>query len=253
MSRKSNAILETKELTKSFGSLVAVNEIFFTLYEGEIRAIIGPNGAGKTTFFSLLMGRLFPDKGKIFFKGEDITKLSVVERSHKGISTSFQITNIFPRRSTFENVRIAVQSRNKFHNPFIPIERLDGVNRKTIEILKFMGLDQEEGALAFNLSHGDQRKLEVAIALATEPSLLLLDEPTAGMSLKETTATIELIRKIKETKDLTIIIIEHDMKVIMEIADIISVFHYGKLIAEGSPDEIKRNEEVQEVYLKGGV
>lgn len=248
---ENEVLLSTKELSKSFGSLMAAHEISFKLYSGEKRAIIGPNGAGKTTFFNLLSGRLTPDKGKIFFKGNDITRHSIFKRSKEGIATSFQITNIFPSMSTFENIRIAVQSRNRFHNPFIRMERLSDVNRKAMEIIHLIALEHESKALAFNLSHGDQRKLEVGIALATDPILLLLDEPTAGMSVEETNETIALIKKIAETRSLTIIIVEHDMKVVMEVADVISVFHHGEVIAEGIPDKIRMNEKVQDIYLKG--
>jgi len=248
---ENEVLLSTKELSKSFGSLMAAHEISFTLYSGEKRAIIGPNGAGKTTFFNLLSGRLTPDKGKIFFKGNEITRHSIFKRSKEGIATSFQITNIFPSMSAFENIRIAVQSRNRFHNPFIRMKRLSDVNRKAMEIIHLIALEHESKALAFNLSHGDQRKLEVGIALATDPILLLLDEPTAGMSVEETNETIALIKKIAETKNLTIIVVEHDMKVVMEVADVISVFHHGEIIAEGPPDKIRMNEKVQDVYLKG--
>ncbi len=248
---ETQVLLSTEGLTKSFGSLMATQDISFKLSPGEKRAIIGPNGAGKTTFFNLLSGRLTPDRGKIVFKGNDITRHSIFRRSQEGIAVSFQITNIFPSMSAFENIRIAVQSRNRFHNPFVHMERLSDVNRKATEILHLIALEHESNALAFNLSHGDQRKLEVGIALATDPVLLLLDEPTAGMSVEETNETIVLIKRIAEASRLTIIIVEHDMKVVMEIADIISVFHHGEIIAEGAPDKIRMDEKVQDVYLRG--
>jgi branched-chain amino acid transport system ATP-binding protein len=245
------ALLKTKDLTKHFGSLTAVNGISFTLYPGEKRAIIGPNGAGKTTFFGLLSGRLAPDKGQIFFKGNEITRHSMSKRSKGGIAASFQITNVFPNLSTFENIRIAAQSRTRFHNPFIRVEGLKETHERAEQIIHLIALDHESRTLAFNLSHGDQRKLEVGIALATDPILLLLDEPTAGMSVEETGETIRLIKEIAEVRHLTLVIVEHDMKVVMELADVISVLHYGEILAEGSPDVIRKNEKVQDIYLRG--
>jgi len=244
-------LLKVRGLVKSFEALVAVNEVDFNLSENEIRAVIGPNGAGKTTFFNLLTGHLSPTKGKIVFRGEDITRLSPAQISHKGISRSFQIINIFPNFSALENIRIAVQSRNRFHNPFIHVSRLKNEKEKAEGILNSVGLEGKAEVVAPNLSHGDQRHLEIGIALATDPVLLLLDEPTAGMSPGETAETAKLIRKIAREEGLTIIIVEHDMNVVMEVADTITVFHQGSIIAEGSPDEIKKNEKVQEAYLRG--
>ena len=244
-------LLKVRGLVKSFEALVAVNEVDFNLSENEIRAVIGPNGAGKTTFFNLLTGHLSPTKGKIVFRGEDITRLSPAQISHKGISRSFQIINIFPNFSALENIRIAVQSRNRFHNPFIHVSRLKNEKEKAEIIMNLVGLEGKAEVVAPNLSHGDQRHLEIGIALATDPVLLLLDEPTAGMSPGETAETAKLIRKIAREEGLTIIIVEHDMNVVMEVADTITVFHQGSIIAEGSPDEIKKNEKVQEAYLRG--
>ena len=244
-------LLKVRGLVKSFEALVAVNEVDFNLSENEIRAVIGPNGAGKTTFFNLLTGHLSPTKGKIVFRDEDITRLSPAQISHKGISRSFQIINIFPNFSALENIRIAVQSRNRFQNPFIHVSRLKNEKEKAEIIMNLVGLEGKAEVVAPNLSHGDQRHLEIGIALATDPVLLLLDEPTAGMSPGETAETAKLIRKIAREEGLTIIIVEHDMNVVMEVADTITVFHQGSIIAEGSPDEIKKNEKVQEAYLRG--
>ncbi len=246
-----DAFLAVRGLVKSFEALVAVNEVDFNLSENEIRAIIGPNGAGKTTFFNLLTGHLSPTRGKIAFRGEDITGLSPAQISHKGISRSFQIVNVFPNFSALENIRIAVQSRNQFHNPFIHVSRLKNEREKAKSILNLVGLEGKAEVIAPNLSHGDQRHLEIGIALATDPVLLLLDEPTAGMSPGETAETAKLIKKIGREEGLTIIIVEHDMNVVMEVADTITVFHQGSIIAGGTPDEIKKNEKVQEAYLKG--
>jgi len=244
-------LLTTRQLVKSFGALVAVNGVNFTLREQEIRAIIGPNGAGKTTFFNLLTGHLPTTKGNIFFRGENITGLSAAQISQKGMARSFQIINIFPNFSAFENIRIAVQSRNRFHNPFIPVSSLHNVNTKARHILDLVGLSDKADVIAPNLSHGDQRHLEIGIALATDPMLLLLDEPTAGMSPGETAETAKLIIRIAKEEGLTIIVVEHDMSVVMEVANTITVFHQGSIVAEGPPDAIREDPKVQEAYLRG--
>ena len=244
-------LLAVRGLVKSFEALMAVHDVDFSLPKNEIRAVIGPNGAGKTTFFNLLTGHLSPTRGNIIFRGEDITGLSPAKISHKGISRSFQITNIFPNFSAVENIQIAVQSRNRFHHPFTHVSSLKDEREKAEKILALVGLKDMAKIMAPNLSHGDQRHLEIGIALATNPILLLLDEPTAGMSPAETTATAKLIRRIAKEEGLTIIIVEHDMGVVMEVADTISVFHQGSIIAEGSPEVIRMDEKVQEAYLKG--
>ena len=244
-------LLRVTGLMKSFGGLVAVNEVNFHLPGHEIRAIIGPNGAGKTTFFNLVTGHISPTKGRIIFRGEDITHLSPAQISRRGISRSFQITNIFPTFSALENIRIGVQSRNRFHNPFLHVSKLKEEKDKAVKVLKLVGLDGKADVMAPNLSHGDQRRLEIGIALATRPVLLLLDEPTAGMSPAETAETAQLIRRIAREEDLTIVIVEHDMSVVMGVADTITVFHQGDIIAEGTPEEIRKDEKVQEAYLRG--
>jgi len=228
---------------------MAASDVDFWVEEGEIRALIGPNGAGKSTFFNLITGNLTPSSGRVLWKGKDITALRSDQVSKRGIARSYQITNIFPNLTTFENIRLSAQSRKKSQNWFIPATRLRDVVKRTEEILDMLGLQGKENVTAANLSHGDQRRLEIAISLATSPELLLLDEPTAGMSPAETEEMIDLIRKI--SKNLTIIIVEHDMKVVMELAETISVLHYGKIIAEGNPEEIRRNDKVLEVYLGG--
>ena len=215
---------------------------------GEIRAVIGPNGAGKSTFFNCLTGVLKPTSGQVVFEGQDITGLPPHEISRKAVARSYQITNILPGATVLENVRIAVQSRHhswsllRHHRSFADVvERARGV-------LRAIGLDEKEEELASNLSHGEQRNLEIGIALATDPRLLCLDEPTAGMSVAETHATVELVRRI--ARDLTIMIVEHDMEVVMGLAQKITVLHYGEVLAEGTPAEIQANARVQEVYLK---
>jgi len=241
-------ILRTEGLTMRFGGLTAVNNVSIAVERGEIRAIIGPNGAGKSTFFNCLTGVLRPTSGRIFLNDKNIAGLPPNQVSHEGLARSYQITNILPGATVLENIRIAAQSRrhawnmvrNRFSFPDV-IDRARGV-------LDSVGLREDEDELAANLSHGAQRNLEIGIALATEPQLLCLDEPTAGMSVSETRATVELVRRI--AKDLTIVIVEHDMEVVMGLAKTITVLHYGEVLAEGTPAQIQANARVQEVYLK---
>ena len=240
--------LETRKLTKAFGGLMAVSDVDFSLEREELRAIIGPNGAGKTTFFNMIAGNLPATRGQILFKGKEITALPTHRRSHLGISRSYQITNIFPDLSAFENVRVAVQSRIVHYNMWRDGDGLAEVNRKAEEILRSINLSDRRDIPAADLAHGEQRYLEIGIALATEPELLLLDEPTVGMSPEETRSTAEFIKQI--SKNLTIILVEHDMEVVMGISDRITVMHYGRVLAEGTPEEIRQNPEVQRVYLR---
>ena len=244
-------ILETRDLVKDFGALRAIDQVDLKLEEGEVRAIIGPNGAGKSTFFNLITGELAPSKGKIFLKGKEITGLRPDQISKRGIARSYQVTNLFLNLTAYENVRIAAQSTKGAFNPFTHFTALHEVEERTRQILDILNLSEHSGFAASTLSHGEQRRLEIAIGLATSPLLLLLDEPTAGMSPTETDEIIQLIKRI--SKDLTIIIVEHDMKVVMELAQKISVLHYGKVIADGPPDQIRSNEMVLEVYLGGKV
>jgi len=241
-------ILRTELLTVRFGGLAALNEVNFEVGRGEIRAIIGPNGAGKSTFFNCLTGVLRPSFGRILFKGEDITGLSSDHISRKGIARSYQITNILPNATTLENVRIAAQSRRHGWSMLTHHSAYGDVIAKAAAVLELVGLYRKADEFAANLSHGEQRNLEIGIALATEPELLCLDEPTAGMSAVETHDTMELVRRI--AKNLTILIVEHDMQVVMELAHRITVLHYGEVLAEGTPEEIQRNPRVLEVYLK---
>jgi branched-chain amino acid transport system ATP-binding protein len=241
-------VLRTEELTIRFGGLTALNGINFEVVRGEVRAVIGPNGAGKSTFFNCLTGVLHPTSGRILFKGEDITGLPPNQISQKGIARSYQITNILPNATTLENVRIAVQSRHHAWSMFTHYTAFRDVIDKAQAVLESIGLNGKADELAANLSHGEQRNLEIGIALATEPELLCLDEPTAGMSAAETHDTVELIRRI--ARNLTILIVEHDMEVVMGLAQRITVLHYGEILAEGTPAEIQQNPRVLEVYLK---
>jgi branched-chain amino acid transport system ATP-binding protein len=241
-------ILQTERLTVRFGGLTALSQVNFELRRGSVHAIIGPNGAGKSTFFNCLTGVLRSVDGRILFNGEDITGLPSNAISRKGIARSYQITNILPNATSLENVRIAAQSRRHAWNMIAHHDTFADLNLKAETALDAVGLLGKAGELASNLSHGEQRNLEIGIALATEPQLLCLDEPTAGMSQAETNETMDLVRRI--AKDLTILIVEHDMKVVMELCHRITVLHYGSILAEGTPEEIQRNPKVLEVYLK---
>jgi branched-chain amino acid transport system ATP-binding protein len=241
-------ILKTELLTVRFGGLNALNNVNFELARGEVCAIIGPNGAGKSTFFNCLTGVLRPTSGRILFNGGDITGLPSDQISQKGIARSYQITNILPNATALENVRIAAQSRRHAWNMIAHHSAFADINEKAEIALDSVGLLSKASELAANLSHGQQRNLEIGIALATEPSLLCLDEPTAGMSAAETHETMQLVKRIGE--NLTILIVEHDMEVVMELADRITVLHYGTILAEGTPEEIQENPKVLEVYLK---
>ena len=241
-------ILKTEMLSVQFGGLAALSRVNFEVQRDEVRAIIGPNGAGKSTFFNCLTGVLRPTSGRILFNGGDITGLPSNEISQKGIARSYQITNILPNATALENVRIAAQSRRHAWNMVAHHSAFADINEKAEVALDSVGLLNKAGELAVNLSHGQQRNLEIGIALATEPSLLCLDEPTAGMSSAETHETMQLVKRIGEK--LTILIVEHDMEVVMELADRITVLHYGEILAEGTPEEIQKNPKVLEVYLK---
>lgn len=242
------ALLRTEGLSVRFGGLTALDEVDFEIPRGEIRAIIGPNGAGKSTFFNCLTGVLRPTSGRIFFNGENIAGLPSNRISQKGIARSYQITNILPNATTLENVRIAAQSRRHGWSMLTHHSDFRDLIEKAEAVLEAVGLSAKAEELAANLSHGEQRNLEIGIALATEPQLLCLDEPTAGMSAAETHDTMELVRRIAE--NLTILIVEHDMQVVMSLAQRVTVLHYGEVLAEGTPAEIQQNSRVLEVYLK---
>lgn len=248
MTISTDAILSTEGLTVRFGGLTALDRVNFAVERGEIRAIIGPNGAGKSTFFNCLTGVLRPTSGHILFNGGDITGLPPDRISQKGIARSYQITNILPNATTLENTRIAVQSRHHSWSMLTHHRAHRDIIEKAEAVLEAVGLGDKANELAANLSHGEQRNLEIGIALATEPQLLCLDEPTAGMSAAETRDTMGLVRRI--AKDLTILIVEHDMQMVMELAQRITVLHYGEILAEGTPPEIQQNPRVLEVYLK---
>jgi ABC-type branched-subunit amino acid transport system ATPase component len=234
-------LLETKELGINFGSLEAVQDVNFSIKPGELKSIIGPNGAGKTTFFNLLSGIHPPSRGRIRFKGEDITGLRPHQVARKGIGRSFQITAIFPELTVFENV----------HIPAMFYHKGPKARDRVMEILEDVGLADQAQVVAGNLSHGDQRHLDIAIALTCKAELLLLDEPTSGMPPEESLRTVDLINKLKNEKGYTIILIEHKMDVVLKVSDAITVLYFGRKLAEGTPEEIQQNEEVQKAYLGG--
>jgi branched-chain amino acid transport system ATP-binding protein len=240
-------LLRTARLTRQFGTLVAVDRVDLSVREGELRAIIGPNGAGKSTLFKLIAGELPPSGGRLYLAGRDITGLPSFAAAQLGIAKSFQITTIFPGLSVFENVRIALQCRRTVLDCWSRADALPGVAERAREILDAVGLRDKAQDLAANIGHGLQRHLEIGIALGGEPRLLLLDEPTAGMSPEETERTIALIKRVGRGR--TVILVEHKMKVVMDIADRITVLHQGAVLAEGTPDEIRRDTVVQQVYL----
>lgn len=240
-------ILRTEGLTRYFGGLAAVWDLNFSLEKNEVQSVIGPNGAGKSTFFKLITGELKPSRGRIWFQGENITELDQHLISRKGIATSYQITNIFPKLSVFENVRIAAQAKTTAYNFWSKASAKSEINGKAESILKKIRLWNKRDTRAANLSYGEQRHLELGVALGTAPFLLLLDEPTSGLSPWETRETVDLIREI--APGLSLILVEHKMKVVMALSNQITVLHEGKIIARGSPKEIQENELVRKVYL----
>jgi len=241
-------LLETVGLAMSFGGLVALDDVNFSVGKGELRGIIGPNGAGKTTFFNVITGYLRPTKGKTLLDGEDISGLPPHTISQRGISRTFQITNIFPEMTVYESIWAGINSRTKQPwNPFVRADTIGDISGKTEEICELTGLSDKMNAISANLAHGDQRVLEIAIALSTDPILLLLDEPTQGVSPKEIDNLLVVIEKVSQIT--TTILIEHDMSIALSISKTITVLNEGKIIAEGSPGEISESEEVQKIYL----
>jgi branched-chain amino acid transport system ATP-binding protein len=231
-------ILETEGLTKRFGGLVAVDDVDYRIPFGEIRCLIGPNGAGKSTFFKMLAGRLQPTAGRITYKGEDITALEPHERARRGVSIKFQDVSVYPNLSVRENLRIPVQRYREG----------TGIQTAIADLLELVRLDGKEDVLVDNLSHGEQQWLEIAMATAIEPELLLLDEPTAGMTIEETEETGDLIRSLAD-QGMTVVVVEHDINFVRQIAEMVTVLHNGKVFAEGTVSEIEDDEDVQRIYL----
>jgi branched-chain amino acid transport system ATP-binding protein len=244
------SFLQVEGVTKKFGDLVAVNNVSMRVGKGELRAVIGPNGAGKTTFFNMISGFLNPTAGKILFDGDDITNVLPARRVWLGIARTFQITEVFPELSVNENIRIAVEVAAGYRlRPWLSRDKDGAVRARVQELLEMSGLAKSTARLVGELSHGDQRITEMMMALALNPRLLLLDEPTAGMGDQETYDLTQLVRKLHKQQNLTIVLIEHDMRVVFHLADRIMVLAEGEMLAEGTPDEIARNERVQEAYL----
>jgi branched-chain amino acid transport system ATP-binding protein len=243
-----NNLLEVKGLYKSFGALRATDGVDLEILEGETHAIIGPNGAGKTTFIGQLAGNLRPDAGRIRFDGEDVTALPAAKRARRGLARSFQITSIFAEFTALENVALAVQARSGHSFRFWRPARQDiSLIQPAEQFLEEVGLGERTQTLAANLAHGEQRQLEVAMVLATRPRLLLLDEPMAGMGLDESQRMIALLAALKRKQ--TIVLVEHDMDAVFRLADRISVLVYGRIVATGTPEQIRLNEEVRKAYL----
>lgn len=245
-------LIETDNLSITFGGHTAVDSVSISVPEKHFKSIIGPNGAGKTTFFNLLSGQLNPTNGKIYFRGKDITKLSSTKRTREGIGRSFQITNVFPNLTVLENVRLAVQSNAGVrYQMLFHYKKYREFEEKALEWLRLVLLDDKVDSFAINLAHGEKRKLEMAMLLALETEVLLLDEPTAGMSLEDVPAILEVIKRIKEQGNRTIILIEHKMDMILDLSDSVMVLFNGRLLADGTPEEIMKNETVQSAYLGG--
>jgi len=243
-------MLEVTSLYKRFGPVKVINGIHLTVAAGQRHAIIGPNGAGKTTLFHLFSGNHKPDRGAIVFDGRPIAGLSPHRINRLGLSRSFQVTNIFAGLSVHENVRAAVLSKHGVRFDFFrPVRRMAAINRAAAAILEQIGLADKADRLAGELAYGQQRALEIGITLASDPKMILLDEPTAGMSIDETREAVRLIARVTQGK--TLLIIEHDMEVVFSLADVITVLNYGEILASGSPEEIRGHPKVKQAYLGG--
>lgn len=240
-------ILRTERVGKNFGKFVALKDITAEFRRGAITSIIGPNGAGKSTYFNLLSGAFAPSTGRVEFEGRDVTGLPQHRFARMGVAKSFQITNVFPQLSTHENIRVAAQARVARFDIWRPRARLTQLAEEADAILERVGLWDRRDRRAGTLAHGEQRALEIGMALASRPRLLLLDEPTAGMSPEETRVMMDLI--VMLARERTVILVEHKMKLVMGISDRLLVLHHGELLAEGTPGEIRRNETVKRVYL----
>jgi len=246
----SDIILQAVNLRKAFGRLIAVDGVSLNVERGTVHSIIGPNGAGKTTFFNLLSGRYPVTSGQVFYKGEDVTALSMDKRALKGIGRSFQITNVFPNLTVLENVRLAAQANSDVNFRFYQLaDKYTHFVERAVEVIELVGLQNDISTLATVLPHGGKRKLELAIIIASDPELLLLDEPTAGMASEQVPELLETIQRIRVQGNKTIVLVEHNMSVVMGVSDKITVMNLGKLLSEGTPAEIAKDETVQKVYL----
>ena len=252
--KRPKPIIETRDLTIRFGGHVAVDRVNFRTEPFTLKSIIGPNGAGKTTLFNMLTGQYKPTEGKIYLKGQDITGLSPAERTKMGMGRSFQLTNIFPLLTVLENVRVAVQSRKGFGlNFWKSYLHFSDAEDEAYAILEDVLLDDKWDATSSALTHGEKRKLEIAILLSLEPEILFLDEPTAGMGQEEVPAILEILENIKSTRDRTILLVEHKIDMIMTLSDSIAVLQEGRVICDDTPEAVSNNESVLQAYLGGGV
>lgn len=247
----SEILLEVKNLSRSFGAIKAVEDVSFTVKKGELRAVIGPNGAGKSTLMDLISNRTTPSSGEVIYQGENIAGLSPDLIVKKGISKCFQITQIFPELTAFENVQVALINRNKKIFKFNPVSKYY-LEDEVMQYLEMVGISHERDIKARLLAYGEQRRLDIAIALSLEPTLLILDEPAAGVARSEAYALMDLIVELGKKSNTTMLFIEHDMDIIFNYADTISVMHNGRMIATGTLDEIRQNEFVRKAYLGGG-
>lgn len=248
-----DVILRTENLSIQFGALKAVNDISISIEKKKFTTVLGPNGAGKTTFFNLISGLYKPTSGKVYFKDQDITAYSPQKRIHAGMGRSFQLTNVFPDLLARENVRLAVQSAARIgFKLFKSYKGYNRINEETDRLLKDMLLEDKADVKAGDLTHGEQRKLEMAMVLAQNPEILLLDEPTAGMSVEEVPVMIELLQRIKDKGDTTIVLIEHKMNMVKALSDTLIIMVHGEFLCEGDPESVSQNPEVMAAYLGGG-
>lgn len=247
-------IIETQNISKVFGGLRAVDKVSLQVQEGTLHSIIGPNGAGKTTLFNLISGTLKPTSGRVFLRGRDITGTPLYRMARLGMGRAFQITNVFPSLTVFENARLAAQAlgRDNF-NVWSRALRFRQYERAALDALQTVGLLDKAPQLVSTLPHGDKRKLELAILLAADPALLLLDEPTAGMASEQVPVLLDIIRGIMARGDKTVLLVEHNMDIVMSVSDRITVMHQGSVLAEGAPSEIRSNPAVQQAYLGGSL
>jgi branched-chain amino acid transport system ATP-binding protein len=247
-------LLEARALDKSYGRIRVLRDVSLTIGTGESHVVIGPNGAGKTTLFKVLTGELYADRGTVHFGATDVTRMSAHQRIQRGFGRTFQVAKVFPRLSVQDNLQIALEARVRRGNPIGRVTGTDaaGFAEKAERLLADTGLAAQRDAVSGALAYGDRKRLEMAMVLALEPAVLFLDEPTAGMSAAERQATVRLLQQVKRQRSLSMLMTEHDMDVVFGLADRISVLHYGQLIASGTPEQIRNDERVKEVYLGDG-